>query len=457
VLGCAVALVRFLRRPTPEWFLLLGMLFAFAAGIALMSLRVPSYAQVKAFYALPALLPFCVVAVTGWDFLVNRIPKLWPLLWVWLLAWSMTAYAAFWIRPGNPVTYTVRGVGLADDGRDAEAAEEFSRALRLDENSLPARIGLTRALNNLSRREEARRETDLILQQCKQPPAGDSKSETRNPNQVATEEAEAHIAAAVTLGLDGRHEEAAQHLRQALVQEPDHPMAYEQLAACLAKLGRQREVRETCEEGLRVDPFNANLHHTLAVACAETGDLTNALTETDFALRLKPRWPAAQRLLAVTLASVGRLDEAGQQFQQAIELKPDDASLHHQFAMILGMQGNAAAAVEQYHQVLALEPDNVEALNNLAWILAANASDTVRNGVEAVRLAERSCELTKRSEPLLLGTLAAAYAEAGRFSDAITTAEKARDLAAAAGRKDIAEKNRQLLELYHAGKPFHER
>jgi tetratricopeptide (TPR) repeat protein len=436
-LGGVAGLVRFLRRPTPEWFLMLGMVCAFSTGIALMSLRVSSYAQVKAFYALPALLPLCVLAVTGWDWLVKRIPRVWPVLWVWLLAWAMTTYAAFWIRSGNPFTYTVRGVGLADDGRYAEAAEEFSRALRLDTNSLTARIGLASAFNNLSRREEARRETTLMLQQHPQ-------------------EGEAHIEAAVTLGLDGHYEEAVEHLRQAVTQEPDHPTGYEQLSACLAKLGRQREVRETCEAGLRVDPFNANLHHTLAVACAESGDLSNAFVHAEFALRLKPKWLPAQRLLALSLASLGRLDEAAVQYQQAIELKPDDPALHFPLAMILAVQGNAAAAVDQYHQALALQPDNVEALNNLAWILAANPNDAVRNGAEAVRLAERSCELTKHGEPLLLGTLAAAYAEAGRFSDAITTAEKARNLAAAAGQNEVAERNRQLLELYRAGKAFHE-
>ena len=75
----------------------------------------------------------------------------------------------------------------------------------------------------------------------------------------------------------------------------------------------------------------------------------------------------------------------------------------------------------------------VEALNNLAWLLAAHPSDALRNGAEAVRLAERACELSEHREPVMLGTLAAAYAEAGRFGDAVKTAEKARDLAAATG------------------------
>jgi Flp pilus assembly protein TadD len=113
-------------------------------------------------------------------------------------------------------------------------------------------------------------------------------------------------------------------------------------------------------------------------------------------------------------------------------------------------------AVNHYHQALTLKPDMVEALNNLAWILAASPSDALRNGAEAVRLAERACELSQRREPVLLGTLAAAYAEAGRFGEAVTTAEKARDLATAGGLKDVAAKNSDLLELYRAGRPYRE-
>jgi hypothetical protein len=73
-----------------------------------------------------------------------------------------------------------------------------------------------------------------------------------------------------------------------------------------------------------------------------------------------------------------------------------------------------------------------------------------------VQLAERACELTHYGQPLFIGTLAAAYAEAGRFPEAVTTAKKAEQLAAAAGLKDLAGKNRQWLELYRVKKPYHE-
>ncbi len=435
--GAIVVFVRFLRRPTAENFLMLGLAGGFAAGILLMSNRVPSYAQVKAFYGLPALLPLCALAVMGWDFLRVRIPRLSPLLRVWLVAWALTVFGAFWIRSSQPFTHTVRGVGFANDSRFAEAAEEFSRALTLDPNSLRGRVGLASALHDLGRRDEARKEAAALLQQ--HPDSGT-----------------ALIESGILLTVDGHFDQAVVPLVKGLGLEPDDPIAYGQLAICLARLGRHQDVITTCREGLRVDPFDADLHQKLGAAYAELGELTNATTQLRFALQLKPGWPAAQTALALVLASTGQFDESAKLYQMAIEAKPNDPVLRQQFAVTLTMQGNARGAVEQYYQLLALQPDNVEALNNLAWMLAVNSNDAVRNGVEAVRLAERACELTQRQQAVLLGTLAAAYAEVGRFDDAVATAEKAREVATASGQKDVAAKNLQLLELYRARKPLRE-
>ena len=124
--------------------------------------------------------------------------------------------------------------------------------------------------------------------------------------------------------------------------------------------------------------------------------------------------------------------------------------------MTLDQSGRTREAVAQYREALRLNPNLTGALNNLAWILASNPNDDLRDGAEAVRLAERACELTHYGQPLFIGTLAAAYAESGRFPEAVTTAEKAEQFANTAGLTAVAAKNRQLLELYRAGKPYHE-
>ena len=141
---------------------------------------------------------------------------------------------------------------------------------------------------------------------------------------------------------------------------------------------------------------------------------------------------------------------------KAIQINSNRPETFFHLGMTLGQLGRTREAVAQYREALRLNPNLAGALNNLAWVLAASPDDELRNGAEAVRLAERACELTHYGEPLFIGTLAAAYAEAGRFPEAVTTAEKAEQLATTAGSKELAEKNRQLLELYRAGKPYHE-
>src|SRR6185369_516907 len=113
-------------------------------------------------------------------------------------------------------------------------------------------------------------------------------------------------------------------------------------------------------------------------------------------------------------------------------------------------QGRMSEAVACYRESLRLNPNQIPACNNLAWILATNPNDQLRNGAEAVAWAEQACKLSHYTQPMLIGTLGAAYAEVGRFAEAVTAAEKAINLATAAGQKGIAQKNSELLELYRA-------
>jgi tetratricopeptide (TPR) repeat protein len=113
-------------------------------------------------------------------------------------------------------------------------------------------------------------------------------------------------------------------------------------------------------------------------------------------------------------------------------------------------------AIAAYRASLRLMPDFPEALNNLAWILSSSPAAAYRDGAEAVRLAERACALTERKRAQMIGTLAAAYAEAGRFDEAVATGEEASKLAEANGDQRLAETNRKLATLYRSGKPYHE-
>jgi tetratricopeptide (TPR) repeat protein len=140
----------------------------------------------------------------------------------------------------------------------------------------------------------------------------------------------------------------------------------------------------------------------------------------------------------------------------AVESQVSTAAREVQFAMQLAQRADIKDAIEHYRAALDDEPDQPIALNDLAWILATNPDDSLRNGTEAIKYAQRACDLTNFRRTVMVGTLAAAYAEAGRFPEAVATGEKACQLASQAGNAALKSKNEQLLALYRSGKPARE-
>jgi tetratricopeptide (TPR) repeat protein len=106
--------------------------------------------------------------------------------------------------------------------------------------------------------------------------------------------------------------------------------------------------------------------------------------------------------------------------------------------------------------VLEFAPDRLDALNALSWLLATHGGFDASHADEAINLAERACELTGYQQPAVLDTLAAAYAAAGRFNDAVAAAQQALALATSQDQQGLADSIRQRLELYMIGQPYRE-
>ena len=186
----------------------------------------------------------------------------------------------------------------------------------------------------------------------------------------------------------------------------------------------------------------------------ETGKPDEAAANFETAVMLSPTNALALDGLGAAQAAAGRNDKAALSLAKAVALAPTNSFIRLHFGMALQNQGRVAQAAEQYRTAISLDAKSAAALNNLAWLLATSTEATNRNGAEAVEFARRACEQTENREPLFIGTLAAAFAEAGRFPEAIASAEKARELAKAAGLEGVARRNTELLELYRDGKPF---
>ena len=173
-------------------------------------------------------------------------------------------------------------------------------------------------------------------------------------------------------------------------------------------------------------------------------------------VRLNPQSAEAHNNLGKALDKQGQDAQAEQHLREALRLYPEYAEARYNLGVLLIHLGEHPEAAKHLGGVIQAKPKHVTALNNLAWIYATHPQDSLRDAAEAVRLAERACELTERKVPGCLDTLAAAYAEAGRFDDAVGTAKEAIQLAKANRQQEVAAEIQARLAFYQQGQPYRE-
>jgi len=172
------------------------------------------------------------------------------------------------------------------------------------------------------------------------------------------------------------------------------------------------------------------------------------------ALRLKEPVAKAHLNLGSILCAQQRFDEGVPHLERAIALAPELSTAHRNLGEAYGALGRRAQAARHFALAVEGESDNVFLLNRLGWLLATSPEDGVRDAARAVEVGERAVRLTSRQDPESLDTLAAAYAEAGRFDEAAAAAREALEAAARRGRPDRALADR--LSLYVSGRTFRE-
>jgi tetratricopeptide (TPR) repeat protein len=268
--------------------------------------------------------------------------------------------------------------------------------------------------------------------------------------------AEAHYDWGVALASQDRISEAIAEYAAALRIKPDYAEAHNNLGIVLAGQGRVSEAITEYRASLRIKPDNVEAHNNLGVALAGQGRVAEAITEFTAALRIKSDNVEARNNLGVALAGQGRVAEAITEYAVALRIKPDYAEAHYNLGNAMASQGRIAEAMAEYRETLRLRPDWPPVLGGLAWILATSSNESVRNGGEAVQLAERLCAVSGCQEADGLDVLAAACAEAGRFNDAVRVAQEAVELASAAGQQELAGQIQERLKLYQGGRPFRE-
>ena len=143
-------------------------------------------------------------------------------------------------------------------------------------------------------------------------------------------------------------------------------------------------------------------------------------------------------------------------FEKALSIDPASAEAHYKLGTLYYLGRRVREALAEWRQAMALDPKHVPALNRAALVLAASPDPSLRNGSEAVALAERAVALSAERDPAVMDTLAAAYAEAGRFPEATRTARRALNLANQQRDAQLAQALTTRIALYEAGTPFRE-
>jgi tetratricopeptide (TPR) repeat protein len=217
---------------------------------------------------------------------------------------------------------------------------------------------------------------------------------------------------------------------------------------------------------LAVTPDNDVAHNNLGYLCVDRGELDKAISHFESAARIRsgkrdPHYDASSAFIQMNLANA--LDEKGQvaealiHYRKLLELQPDNIEVHNIVGTVLIQQGRVVEAVEEWQKVLAIQPDNGNAMSNLAWVFATSPDQSLRDGPKAVELAERALRISGGRIPILFRTLAAAYAESGRFSEAIQTAQQGIELANSQGNSRLATELQGNIALYQEQRPLRDR
>lgn len=227
----------------------------------------------------------------------------------------------------------------------------------------------------------------------------------------------------------GNAAEAIPFYQQALRINPYYREAHNNLGVALKMQGRLDEAIDQYRQALKIDPDYAEAHDSLGVALQAQGNLDEAIPEYHEALRINPESSIARRNLDEATKARKSIDQAMAGARQILKAHSDDPEAYQEMASQLEQFHLYAKAAAIYEEALGSHPRDPHLLANFAWLLATCPDAKVRNGAKAVDLASIANQISGAPDPTIVNPLAAAYAEAGRFPDALATGKRALQLA----------------------------
>lgn len=268
--------------------------------------------------------------------------------------------------------------------------------------------------------------------------------------------ATAHTNIGVTLAHEGKVEQAMTHYKKALSYNPYSVIANYNLACNYLKLGKLTEATASYAKTLELKPDFPEAHYYMGNILLKQEKFAKAIAHYNEALRLKPDHRGAEVGRNAAVKQKKNIERTVASRYESLRIDPNQPELHNQQGIYYQREGNVERAIYHWTKALELKPDWPDVLNNLAWLLAVAENPQLRNAAEAIRLAERACELTEFKDPDFLNTLSVAYAAAGKFPKAIETAQRAAETAISSKQFELAEHIQRHIELFRKGQPYRE-
>ena len=333
--------------------------------------------------------------------------------------------------------YRNLGIALTERGQPHQAMNFINKALQLQPDYPSAHLNLGVLLAQTG-------QNDLAINHYYQ------------ALRIKPDYATAHNNIAIIHANQGQHDQAISHYRRALQLNPESALAHSNLATLFAQRGQPAQAAPHFRRALQIDPTSADTHNNFAVMLRSQGNLDQAAQHFRHAAAIAPENPNIRYQLAVTSHAQRQLTPAINEYRQALLLAPDMIQVHAPLALALQTNAQPAQALTHYRAALRHSPDQPDLLNGIAWILATSPDPTLRDPDQAILFAQRADDATDHKDPAILDTLAAAYAAAGRFDQAVTTAQTATDLARAAQADQLAHQITQHLKRYQQAQPYYQ-
>jgi tetratricopeptide (TPR) repeat protein len=282
----------------------------------------------------------------------------------------------------------------------------------------------------------------------------DSESLWRHALAVTGDNVVARVSLCDALLYDNKVDEAGAEAREILQMWPGNAHALGMLGMALARQGRPDEALPYLFAALESNADVFRLRYNLANVLFQKGKVDEAIAHYRKELEAHPDFAECHNDLAKALLRKGQFDEALFHLEKALELNPNYADARNNLGTALSQKGDMRDAIAQWKKTLQIEPNNLEANCNLAWVLATFPDASIRDGTNAIEFAKRALQISGGNNARISRLVAAAYAENGRFPEAIEAAQNALRLAAAQGNSSLARTLEMNIVLFQQKVPL---